>query len=186
MTKTTRKQLPRTHCRGGQSQNRIARLRDEAIHNYLVKLNEKCVELFIDPKTSLPRIKGLVIMGAGNKKMKLQDVLDPRIKGIILEIVTTEYLDATIASQIVDNAIQHKNQTIVSSVLKNEAKLEYGHQEVIQLLDDGMLEIIIVTTPKKEEIDQLEFRCLQVGCQLHIIDDYQVSQMGGIIAQKWY
>jgi len=39
--------LPNNHSRGGQSQNRIARLRDEAIHNYITKLVEAATQHFI-------------------------------------------------------------------------------------------------------------------------------------------
>lgn len=190
ITKTTRKQLPRTHKRGGQSQNRIARLRDEAIHNYLIKLNEKCTELFIDEKTSLPKIKGLVIIGSGNKKVKLHDVLDPRLKTILLATITSDHLDYNIALQTVNKSIHDKNNKIVSHILDDDTKLEYGQKEVIKALDDGFIKSIIITPDMENKLEQLQInikeKCSNMSCQLYIINHVSVDEMGGIIAQKWY
>jgi len=190
ITKTTRKRLPRTHKRGGQSQNRIARLRDEAIHNYLTILNEKCLELFIDDKTTLPKIKGLVIIGAGDKKVKLYDQLDHRIKAILLATITSDHLDSNIALETVNKSILSKNNKIVEDILDDKTKLEYGEKETIAALDEGYLEIVIVT-PKMEAYFTknnitIEDKCNNVACKLYILYHPILDSMGGIIGQKWY
>jgi peptide chain release factor subunit 1 len=190
ITKTTRKRLPRTHRRGGQSQNRIARLRDEAIHNYLVKINESCVDYFIDTETTLPNIKGFVIIGPGNKKIKFHDKLDIRIKKILLGTFTSDKLDYNIAIEAVNDSIKHKNSEIVKNILSSTEKLEYGEKEIISALNNGYMESIIIT-PKMEikltkNNSNIQKKCEEMSCTLHIIYDDNIESMGGIIGQKWW
>lgn len=60
--------LPKKHGRGGQSALRFSRLRMESRHNYVTKTAEKATELFIDHKTNLPNVAGLVLAGAADLK----------------------------------------------------------------------------------------------------------------------
>lgn len=190
ITKTTRKKLPRTHKRGGQSQNRIARLRDEAIHVYLGKLNEACLDMFIDENTTLPKIKGFVIMGSGNKKIKLQDQLDPRIKSILLGVFTSDRLDIDIVLSSVSEFIKQKDNKIVQDILNAGDKLEYGEKEILEALNSGYMETILITPDietkfKKKQINIKEM-CDNMSCQLSVIYDDTVASMGGIIGKKWW
>ena len=190
ITKTTRKKLPRTHKRGGQSQNRIARLRDEAIHVYLTKLNEACLDLYLDTETTLPKIKGFVIIGSGNKKVKFQDKLDPRIKNILLGVFTSDKLDYNIAKDAVDKSIRQKNIQLVKSVIESGNKLEYGEKEILEALDYGYMENIIITSDMQQQLENknidIKQKCQDMSCTLHMIDEIDVIQMGGIIGRKWF
>lgn len=193
ITKTTRKKLPRTHKRGGQSQNRIARLRDEAIHNYLVKINEKSLELFIDDLTTLPNINGLVIIGGGNKKTKLVDLLDSRLKNILLGTLTMEYLDSTKIIKLVNKSIKDKETQLINYILdiSNEHKLEYGQKEIITNLQNGMMEMIVITKEIEKKIKKtcdIKKLAYDLSCRLHITEYHNVDldNMGGIIGLKWY
>ena len=58
--------LQRKHCRGGQSQNRIARLRDESIHEYLKSVGEKITTAFMTD--GQPNVSDILILGHGLKK----------------------------------------------------------------------------------------------------------------------
>jgi peptide chain release factor subunit 1 len=190
ITKTTRKRLPKTHRRGGQSQGRFARLREEAIHNYLVKVNEASVDLFINPKTTLPNIKGLIIIGAGNKKEQFQDMLDQRLKPLLLSIVTSDHLDTDTAVKIVSDYISVCNNRIVKDIMSDDEHLEYGQKEILEKLEDGYLETIIITDEKLTELDDqlinIKEKCKLVSCQLHVINNFDVQQMGGIIGKTWF
>lgn len=190
ITRTTRKKLPRTHKRGGQSQNRIARLRDEAIHNYLVKINELCVDYFIDPETSLPKIKGFIVIGSGNKKVKFQDKLDPRIRRILLGVFTSDQLDCEIVLNSVNGFIRQKHLNIVKDVLDSGNKLEYGEKEVIEAIQEGFMESVIITPDmekrlKKKNIN-IKQMCEDVSCTFYVIYENTLASMGGIIGKKWW
>ncbi len=190
ITKTTRKKLPKTHRRGGQSQGRFSRLREEAIHNYLSKINEASVDLFINNETTLPNIKGLIIIGAGNKKDQFQDMLDPRLKPLLLSIVTSDHLDTETAVKIISDHISTRNAKIIKLIMNDEAHLEYGEKEILEKLDNGYLETIVITEDKMNELESgqidIKKKCKLVSCQLHIINSYEVQQMGGMIAKTWY
>ena len=81
--------LPNEHSRGGQSQNRISHLRDEAIHNYITKCVERTNKYYIE--NGLPSIKKLIIAGPAEKKILLQNRLIPHLKDIcVIATHTTE------------------------------------------------------------------------------------------------
>ena len=96
--KTTKLQKKQSH--GGQSKNRIERLRQESIHNYLKLAGEKAMLAFV--KNGIPIIKALLIIGPGMKKDQIQeyinipviimvksaDVDDP-ISPLLLELIAT-------------------------------------------------------------------------------------------------
>jgi peptide chain release factor subunit 1 len=190
LTKTTRKRLPRTHRRGGQSQNRIARLRDEAIHNYIIKINEECLDLFIDTQTTLPKIKGFVIIGSGNKKTKLSDKLDPRLKAILLGVFTSDDIDYDIAYGAVNTFIQGKDNAIVKDVLESGEKLEYGKKQILEALECGYLEKIIITSDMEKELETENYniteKCEEMSCKYHVISITDVINMGGILGKRWW
>lgn len=74
-TKTAK--IQKRQDRGGQSQNRIARLRLETIHNYLKLSSEKANKLYT--RNNIPIIKSLLIVGPGMKKDQIINYLDLKI-----------------------------------------------------------------------------------------------------------
>ena len=62
-------ELPTGHRRGGQSQNRFARLRDEKVHRYLRQVAELAIKHYT--KDGLPVIGGLVLAGPTDLKDRL-------------------------------------------------------------------------------------------------------------------
>lgn len=69
--------LPKKHGRGGQSALRFARLRMEKRHNYVRKVAEEAVRLFIT--NDRPNISGLILAGSADFKTELgqSDMFDP-------------------------------------------------------------------------------------------------------------
>ncbi len=69
--------LPKKHGRGGQSALRFARLRVEKRHNYVRKVAEEAVRLFISNDKA--NISGLVMAGSADFKTELSqsDMFDP-------------------------------------------------------------------------------------------------------------
>ena len=71
--------LPKKHGRGGQSALRFARLRMEKRHNYVRKVAETAVQLFIS--NDKPNISGMILAGSADFKTELSqsDMFDPRL-----------------------------------------------------------------------------------------------------------
>jgi peptide chain release factor subunit 1 len=84
--------LPKKHGRGGQSALRFARLRLEKRHNYVRKVAETAVQVFI-PGGDRPNVAGLVLAGSAEFKNELSesDMFDQRLKAIVLAVVDVSY-----------------------------------------------------------------------------------------------
>lgn len=84
--------LPKKHGRGGQSALRFARLRLEKRHNYVRKVAETSVQMFITDGQR-PNVAGLVVAGSAEFKDKLVDseMFDPRLKAIVLCMCDVSY-----------------------------------------------------------------------------------------------
>jgi peptide chain release factor subunit 1 len=83
--------LPKKHGRGGQSALRFARLRLEKRHNYLRKVAESAVQMFITNDKAT--VSGLILAGSAEFKSKLStsDMFDPRLQAIVQKIVDVSY-----------------------------------------------------------------------------------------------
>merc|ERR1712025_1085209 len=79
--------LPKKHGRGGQSALRFARLRMEKRHNYVRKVAETAVSLFIS--NDKPNVTGLILAGSADFKSELSgsDMFDPRLQTKVLKLV---------------------------------------------------------------------------------------------------
>ena len=84
-------ELPKKHGRGGQSALRFARLRLEKRHNYVRKVAETAVQMFItDNKCNC---SGLILAGSAQFKTDLlnSDLFDLRLKAATIKTVDVSY-----------------------------------------------------------------------------------------------
>jgi peptide chain release factor subunit 1 len=84
--------LPKKHGRGGQSALRFARLRMEKRHNYLRRVGEDAVRLFI-PDGDKVNVSGIVLAGSADFKNELarSDLFDPRLQAKVIAVVDISY-----------------------------------------------------------------------------------------------
>jgi len=77
--------LPKKHGRGGQSALRFARLRLEKRHNFVRKVAEVAVQMFISGDK--PNCTGLIVAGSAEFKQDLttSDLFDPRLLNILIK-----------------------------------------------------------------------------------------------------
>jgi len=83
--------LPKKHGRGGQSQNRFARIREEKRFNYITKVVALATQHFIDPLTNGAIVESIVMAGLADFKSELGKRLDPRLQKLILTYVDVAY-----------------------------------------------------------------------------------------------
>jgi hypothetical protein len=83
--------LPKKHGRGGQSALRFARLRLEKRQNYVRKVAEIAVQMFITDDRC--NVSGLILAGSADFKNALQqnDHWDPRLAAKVLKVVDVSY-----------------------------------------------------------------------------------------------
>lgn len=77
------------HGRGGQSQARFARLRDEQRHNYVRKVAEQAEQVFLSSGSEKkPKIHGLILAGSADFKNVLHSspMLNSKLQALVLQV----------------------------------------------------------------------------------------------------
>ncbi|CDI82110.1 eukaryotic peptide chain release factor subunit, putative [Eimeria acervulina] len=147
--------LPKKHGRGGQSALRFARLRMEKRHNYVRKVAETAVQMFITQDKV--NVCGLVLAGSADFKndLALSDMFDQRLQAKILKIVDVSYggdngfnQAIELASETLQNVkfIQEKRLIgrFFEEVAQDTGKYVFGIAETLQALEMGAVDILIV------------------------------------------
>lgn len=147
--------LPKKHGRGGQSALRFARLRMEKRHNYVRKVAEVAVQLYIS--NDRPNIAGLVLAGSADFKTELSqsDMFDPRLQNKIIKIVDVSYGGENGFNQAIELAaeslanvkfIQEKKLIgkYFDEISQDTGKFCFGVDDTLKALEMGSVEILIV------------------------------------------
>jgi peptide chain release factor subunit 1 len=147
--------LPRKHSKGGQSSNRYEYIRREKVHNYMTKVSEKAIPIFIT--NNLPNVVGLIIAGSANLKTKIvkDDTFDKRLKSIILSIVDINYggesglnQAISLSKDVLKNTKFIKEKDILSNyfdhINRDTGLICYGIKDTMYALDNGVVDKLIV------------------------------------------
>ena len=147
--------LPKKHGRGGQSALRFARLRLEKRHNYVRKVAETAVQLFITQDR--PNVEGLILAGSADFKTELSqsDMFDQRLQCKILKVVDVSYggengfnqaieLSAEVLSNV--KFIQEKRLIgrYFDEISQDTGKYCFGVVDTLKALEMGAVDILIV------------------------------------------
>lgn len=146
--------LPKKHGRGGQSSQRFARIRVEKRQNYVRKVCENAVPLFItDDK---PNIEGLILAGCADFKTQVfeSQVFDPRLKKIVCNLVDISYGGEQGFNQAIElskgclsNIKLVQEQALISKMYEeinlDSGKIVYGIQDTMRVFLDGAVDKII-------------------------------------------
>lgn len=147
--------LPKKHGRGGQSAVRFARLRNEKRHNYVRKVSELAVQFFIT--NDKPNVSGLVFAGLADFKNELaaSDMLDQRLKRIIIAIVDVSYGGESGFNQAIELSQEHlkdvkflKEKKLISTffdeISQDSGKYCFGIRDTMAGLEAGCIETLLV------------------------------------------
>jgi len=147
--------LPKKHGRGGQSALRFARLRMEKRHNYVRKVAETAVQLFIS--NDKPNITGLILAGSADFKTELSqsDMFDQRLQSKVLKLVDVSYGGENgfnqaieLASEVLANVkfIQEKKLIgrYFDEISQDTGKYCFGVDDTLKALEMGAVDILIV------------------------------------------
>ena len=168
--------LPKKHGRGGQSALRFARLRMEKRHNYLTKVKDECVKCFITD--DMPNVKGIIIAGIAELKHELVDMLDPRLKAVIIEVIDVAYghtdglkqAIALSADRLTGLKLSDEISTLKSffnEIQFASGKYVYGLASVHALIGSGAIETVIIWENFKELYPDVD---IDVGGRMEYID----------------
>lgn len=147
--------LPKKHGRGGQSALRFARLRMEKRHNYVRKVAETAVQLFIS--NDKPNITGLILAGSADFKTELSqsDMFDQRLQVKVLKLVDVSYGGENgfnqaieLASEVLANVkfIQEKKLIgrYFDEISQDTGKFCFGVDDTLKALEMGSVDTLIV------------------------------------------
>eukprot|EP00179_Madagascaria_erythrocladioides_P001854 CAMPEP_0198307406 /NCGR_PEP_ID=MMETSP1450-20131203/297_1 /TAXON_ID=753684 ORGANISM="Madagascaria erythrocladiodes, Strain CCMP3234" /NCGR_SAMPLE_ID=MMETSP1450 /ASSEMBLY_ACC=CAM_ASM_001115 /LENGTH=442 /DNA_ID=CAMNT_0044009985 /DNA_START=44 /DNA_END=1372 /DNA_ORIENTATION=- len=148
--------LPKKHGRGGQSAVRFARLRMEKRHNFVRKVAETAVQLFI-PDGQKVNCTGLILAGSADFKNDLagSEMFDQRLKAKIMKVVDISYGGENGFNQAIDLSaetlsnvkfLQEKKliQAYFDEISKDTNKYCFGVKDTLAALESGACETLIV------------------------------------------
>jgi peptide chain release factor subunit 1 len=145
-------QLPKKHGRGGQSQNRFARIRDEKRGWYASKVAEFFTQYFME--NGLLQVSHLIFAGCANFKHDLAKKLDPRVNEKILAFLDVSYGGENgfheaieLSLPFLKNSKYVNEQKILESffdLIATDAAYCYLPAATIGSLEQGLVETLIV------------------------------------------
>ena len=146
--------LPKKHGRGGQSALRFARLRMEKRHNYVRKVAETAVQMFIT--NDKPNISGLILAGSADFKTELSqsDMFDPRLQAKVIKLVDVSYGGENGFNQAIELAaeslanvkfIQEKKliNKYFDQISQDTGRYCFGVEDTLRALEMGAVETLI-------------------------------------------
>ena len=147
-------ELPKKHSRGGQSAVRFARLRVEKRHNYIRKVAETALTVFMTQGKL--NVEGLILAGSADLKIELSqsDLLDKRLQGKIMKIVDISYGGETgfnqaidLATDVLSNVKFIKEKQMIcryfDQIYQDTGKYCFGIEDTLKALELGAAEIVI-------------------------------------------
>ena len=146
--------LPKKHGRGGQSALRFARLRMEKRHNYVRKVAETAVEMFI--RNDKVSVAGLILAGSADFKTELgqSDMFDQRLQAKMIKTVDISYGGENGFNQAIELSaeslsnvkfIQEKKliMNYFDEISQDSGKYVFGVKDTLQGLEMGAVETLI-------------------------------------------
>lgn len=147
-------ELPKKHGRGGQSALRFSRLRMEKRHNYVRKVAEESVRMFIVNDKVI--VSGLILAGSAEFKVVLSesDMFDGRLKAKIIKIVDVSYGGENGFNQAIELAaetlgnvkfIQEKKliSAFFDEISRDTGQFCFGVEETMKALEMGAVQTLV-------------------------------------------
>lgn len=179
--------LPKKHGRGGQSALRFARLRMEKRHNYVRKVAELAVQMFIT--ADKPNVSGIVLAGSADFKSELHtsDMFDQRLARVVIKTVDVSYGGEIGFNQAIElsaetlgsvKLVQEKRllQKYFDEISQDTGKYCFMVSDTLRALELGAVETLVVWD--NLDIDRVTLRNHAVGEDkvLHLSKEQQANE----------
>jgi len=179
--------LPKKHGRGGQSALRFARLRMEKRHNYVRKVAELAVQMYIT--ADKPNVSGLVLAGSADFKSELHtsDMFDQRLARIVIKTVDVSYGGEIGFNQAIElsaetlgsvKLVQEKRllQKYFDEISQDTGKYCFMVEDTLRALELGAVETLVVW--ENLDMDRITLRnhALNQDKTLHLCKSQQANE----------
>jgi peptide chain release factor subunit 1 len=155
---------------GGQSARRYERLRDSQLNEYFHRVGHHADEVFLPIDT----LKGIILAGPGPTKYDFQkgEYLNYQLKGKILDVVDTAYVEEQGVKEVVEKApeimrkvryIEEKElmQKFLYEVGHDTGLITYGEVEVRHALQAGAVRMLLLS--ESLDISRVTVKCSACG-----------------------
>jgi len=155
---------------GGQSARRYERLRDMQLNEYFHRVGHHADEVFLPIDT----LKGIILAGPGPTKYDFQkgEYLNYQLKGKILDVVDTAYVEEQGVKEVVEKApeimrkvryIEEKElmQKFLYEVGHDTGLITYGEAEVRHALQAGSVRLLLLS--ESLDISRVTVKCSACG-----------------------
>ncbi len=152
--------------KGGMSQHRYDRIREEAIHEFLTKVGELGSKFFLEQRD----LKGVIIGGPGPIKERFAkgDYLNYQVKNKVLGVKDTSYTSEYGLQELVQRsedllaeaAVVHERQLMEKffTALQKDGMVTYGAAEVLKVLEASSVDILLIS-------EEFDWQRIKLSCQ---------------------
>ncbi|AYV75970.1 MAG: peptide chain release factor 1 eRF1 [Terrestrivirus sp.] len=190
--------LQKRQKKGGQSAQRIDRLREIQRGHYITEINEIIQQIYMRENNTMYIVKGFVIGGVGDFKHEVinNDIFQQYFSSKILRIVSTEEINDGTVYDVYNKCIDILGSFDINNVNKiiNEIKilitnaddkLIFGKDDIMNELKSYQLKKLIISDQLfdtyKNDITQIIY-----DYELHIVPHNMIEIYGGILGIKYY
>ncbi|MEM5853303.1 MAG: peptide chain release factor aRF-1 [Candidatus Aenigmatarchaeota archaeon] len=158
--------VPSKTVKGGMSQKRYDRIRDDALNEFLKKVGEEASKFFLQQ----PELKGIIIGGPGPtkeifyEKGYLHYQLQKKVLGVKDIGSTDDYgLEELVnkSQDLLKEALITKERDLLNKFfveLKNEGNVVYGFEETVKALEAGAVDTLLIS--EEFNLVRVKFRCV--------------------------
>lgn len=183
------------HCRGGQSQNRYQRLRENDVLEIVKKIAGLCERTCLDGD-KLPLVHSLILVGPGERKRQVAEKLrsDFPLPDNFIHLITSDGVDAKsldeakeyIMGEICPQEYRIIEKEIEEYIATKPDLLVFGKRESYECLELQVLQSLYVLKDSlSPEIEMIleKGNCANVVClQISPL----LERFGGLVGVKWY
>lgn len=176
------------HRAGGQSARRFERLRDNELNEYYKRIAERAQRILIDQY----KVRGLIVGGPGATKDTFlkEEYLDYRLQGNVVAVLDTSYSGEEGVRELVDKVNEEgvmdgyrlmEEKKIVKRFMKevySDTGLGiYGINDVIKFLQNGIVELVIVT-------DDISVAVIETKCRKCANRDIEIVERPRLLTAR--
>jgi len=190
--------VPGKTTKGGQSQQRYARIREEAAHNFYKRIGNAVNDEF----AGNDELKGLLLGGPGMTKEEFLagDYLQTRLKEKVIGVKDLSYTGDFGLKELVDKSqdvlaeeglVEEKKimeRFFNSLSTKGGGKAVYKKEDVMKALEMGAVDVLLVSDDIEDaELEKLEEKVESIGASVKLIslettEGQQLKELGGLAA----
>jgi len=158
--------VPSKSVKGGMSQRRYDRIREDALNEFLRKVAENASSLFLE----MENLKGIIIGGPGPVKEKFyrEQYLHYQLQKKVLGVKDVGYTGEFGLQELVERSQDLLKEAAIGrereilwkffSELKNEGKVVYGYDDVKKALDAGAVDVLLIS-------EAFDWRRVKLRCE---------------------